>query len=224
VAVKLVRLRELAGPSRSSAHPARVGSFLTRKLGVEQGEDVGPWPQELKESDLVEPEEADAGEEVLPSWAKIAIGAILGLLGLLLIGGGAAAPAQPWLAQAAPASSAYFSAGSASVGVVSCSSGLGLGFFSIGLISVGAVGSIGIFSVGFFSIGFFSIGVFSMGHFAIGIWAWGVYSRWVQRGRMFEGGGKVSLSLTAFNGVMTKAEPAAGRDATSMHAKKEIIY
>ena len=159
--------------------------------GDREGEqhEGGPWPLELKESELGEAAEDDAAaeseaESMLPMWAKVAVVATLFFLLLLLIGGGAAAPNQPWLTKAAPASSAYFSAGTASVGVISCSSGLGMGFFSIGLISFGVVGSVGIFSVGFFSIGFFSIGIFSFGHLAIGLWAWGVYSRWMLRGQV----------------------------------------
>ena len=109
---------------------------------------------------------------------------MLAVLLLLIIGGGAAAPGQPWLSHAGPASAAYFSAGTASAGVISCSSGLGMGFFSIGLVSFGVVGSVGVFSVGFFSIGFFSIGIFSLGHIACGVWAWGAYSRWMQRGQV----------------------------------------
>jgi hypothetical protein len=164
---------------------------VTKSLpGPQEGEgqaEGGPWPLELKESDLGDAgagEDSSVTEGLLPMWAKIAVAATLSFLLLLLIGGGAAAPDQPWLSNASPASSAYFSAGSASVGVISCSSGLGMGFFSIGLISFGAVGSIGIFSVGFFSIGFFSIGIFSFGHVAIGLWAWGVFSRWLIRGQV----------------------------------------
>ena len=156
------------------------------RTGLLQGES-GPWPLELKESELGEGaavEETTFQQGVLPIWMKIAIGGSLGCLLLLIIGGGAAAPGQPWLASASPASSAYFSAGTASVGVVSCSSGLGMGFFSIGLVSFGIVGSVGIFSVGFFSIGFFSIGIFSIGHVALGVWAWGAYSRWLLQGQV----------------------------------------
>lgn len=151
-------------------------------------EESGPWPLELKESELgegvVADEAAAAREGALPTWAKVSVAATLAVLVVLIIGGGAAAPRQPWLANAAPASAAYFSAGTASVGVISCSSGIGMGFFSIGLVSFGIVGSVGIFSVGFFSIGFFSIGVFSLGHIALGVWACGAYSRWMHRGQV----------------------------------------
>jgi len=153
---------------------------------------------ELKESELGEEatgadafEDAAAQEGRLPMWAKLVIVGMLGVLFVLVVGGGAAVLTRPWLAKAAPVSSAYFAAGTASVGVISCSSGFGVGFFSIGLVSFGAVGSIGIFSVGFFSIGFFSVGVFSFGQFAFGVWAFGVYSKWLRRGQGWEGGGKV---------------------------------
>ncbi len=133
--------------------------------GVAQ-QSSGPWPQELKDRSVVEDgAEVEDGEEAkrqrccggregdLPFWAKITVAAVLLFLLALVIGGGAAAPRQPWLANADVASKGYFSAGTLSAGVISCSSGLGMGFFSIGLVSFGVVGSIGIFSVGFFSIG-----------------------------------------------------------------------
>jgi len=149
-------------------------------------EESGPWPLELKESELegVAEEAAAAREGALPTWGKVSVAATLAVLVVLIIGGGAAAPRQQWLSNAGPASAAYFSAGTASVGVISCSSGIGMGFFSIGLVSFGIVGSVGIFSVGFFSIGFFSIGVFSFGHIALGVWACGAYSRWMHRGQV----------------------------------------
>ncbi|KAJ1485969.1 hypothetical protein T484DRAFT_1891637, partial [Baffinella frigidus] len=130
----------------------------------------------------------------LPSWAKGLIIFFLLLLLLFLIAGGAAAPSQPWLVSAAPAASAYFSAGSASAGVINCSSALGVGFFSIGMVSFGLIGSIGIFSVGFFSIGFFSIGIFSVGQVALGVYAWGAYSRWMKKGDGWSGGRKVLMN------------------------------
>jgi len=126
----------------------------------------GPWPQELKDRSVVEDgAEVEDGEKAkrqrccgglegdLPCWAKMTVASVLLFLLVLVIGGGAAAPRQPWLANADVASKGYFSAGTLSAGVISCSSGLGMGFFSIGLVSFGVVGSIGIFSVGFFSIG-----------------------------------------------------------------------
>jgi hypothetical protein len=111
----------------------------------------------------------------------------------MVISGGAAAPSQPWLVSASPASRGYFSAGSVSAGIVNCSSALGIGFFSIGMVSFGLVGSIGIFSVGIFSVGFFSIGIFSLGQVAFGMWAWGAYSRWMKQGDGWTSGRKVHM-------------------------------
>lgn len=110
-------------PQHVSYCVARVPDF-----GLVAQQHSGPWPLELKESELGAGGLDQAAEEVkeeglLPLWAKIAISITLGVLLLLLIGGGAAAPEQPWLTKASPASSAYFSAGTASAGVISCSSG-----------------------------------------------------------------------------------------------------
>jgi hypothetical protein len=119
----------------------------------------------------------------------------LALLFLMVVCGGGAASDQPWLAQAAPSSSAYFSAGSVSAGVISCGSSLSFGgFFSIGLISIGTF-SVGIFSVGIFSIGFFSLGLASFGHYALGVWAWGIIVAYVKDGQGLEGALKLQVRL-----------------------------
>lgn len=129
--------------------------------------------------------------------AKITL-ASLAVLFLMVVCGGGVASSQPWLAQAAPSSSAYFSAGTVSAGVISCGSSLSFGFFSIGILSIGTF-SVGIFSVGLFSIGFFSLGIASFGHYALGVWAWGVVVAYVKDGQGLESVLKLQVHLPFFS-------------------------
>ena len=170
-------------------------------------------PGALHESDVDAPAAQSRGPTpALPMWAKIFAVASLAMLLVLIVSGGAAAPSRPWLVRGGTAASGYFAAGTATAGIISCSSGLGIGFFSIGLVSFGVVGSLGVFSVGIFSIGFFSLGVFSVGHVALGVWAWGVCSRWLKGGVGFE---RSQVALECCGSTPEDLQPAQDSPARS---------